>query len=120
MAEARQAMLLQRVASGSEAFSARDALEIATLGGARVMGRSDLGSLEVGKRADFAVFPANNIALSGNWDPIAGLVLCSPVRAIHTIVDGKFVVRDGLLTNTDLSSLLQKHRDLTRALIDES
>ena len=118
MGEIRQAMLLQRVTFGADALNARDALEIATLGGARVVGRDDLGSLEVGKRADFAVFSIDEIALSGNWDLIAGLVFCSPVRSIHTIVEGKFVVRDGILTNTDIKSLLQQHKILTNNLIN--
>ena len=118
MGEARQALLLQRVIHGGDAVSARDALEIATLGGAKVFGRDDIGSLENGKRADFAVFPLDNVALAGNWDPVAALVFCSPVQALHTVVDGRFIVRDGLLTNTDLPTLLNQHTNLTRGLID--
>ncbi len=118
MGEARQALLLQRVVHGGDVVSARDALEIATLGGAKVFGRDDIGSLENGKRADFAAFPLDKVALAGNWDPVAALVFCSPVQALHTVVDGRFIVRDGLLTNTDLPTLLNQHSNLTRGLID--
>ena len=118
MGEARQALLLQRVVHGGDAVSARDALEIATLGGAKVLGRDDIGSLENGKRADFAVFPLDSVALAGNWDPVAALVFCSPVQALHTVVDGSFIVRDGFLTTTDLPTLLNQHKNLTCGLID--
>lgn len=116
--EARQALLLQRVAHGGDALSARDALEIATRGGAAVLGRDDLGSLAIGKRADFAAFPADGIELAGAWDPVAGLVFCGPLRARHTVVEGRFVVRDGRLATIDLARLLTTHAALARKLID--
>ncbi len=117
MTEARQAMLLQRVAHGGDALSARAALEIATWGGAQVLGRDDLGSLEVGKRADFAAFRTDGIELAGAWDPVAGLVFCGPVRAAHTVVEGRFVVRDGQLATMDLRKLLDTHAALATRLI---
>ena len=118
--EARQAMLLQRVALGGDAMSAREALEIATIGGAQVLGRSDLGSLEVGKRADFAAFDSNGIDMAGVWDKVAALTLCGPVRARHTIVEGRAVVRDGELVTIDLPRTLETHQTLTRRLIEAS
>jgi len=118
--EARQAMLLQRVALGADAMSAREALEIATVGGAQVLGRSDLGSLEAGKRADFAAFDSNGIDLAGAWDKVAALALCGPVRARHTVVEGRAVVRDGQLVTIDLARTLETHKSLTRNLIDSS
>ena len=118
LSEARQAMLLQRVGFGGDALGARDALEIATRGGAAVLGRPDLGSLEIGKRADFAVFDTASVAMAGAWDPVAGLVFSGPHRARHTVVEGRFVVRDGELATADLSRVLEIHARLTRKLID--
>ena len=117
MTEARQALLLQRVANGGDALSARDALEIATLGGAQVLGRDDLGALDVGKRADFVIYRTDIIALSGAWDPVAGLIFCGPVRAEHTVVEGRFIVRDGQLATMELPVLLERHKTLAEKLI---
>ncbi len=118
LAEARQAMLLQRVALGGDAMNAREALEIATLGGAQVLGRPDLGSLEVGKRADFAAYYTAGVVLAGAWDPVAGLVFCGPLRAAHTVVEGRSVVRHGQLTTIDIDSLLATHAEITSALVN--
>ena len=120
MTEARQALLLQRVSHGSDALSAREALEIATLGGAQVLGRGDLGALDVGKRADFAIYRTDTIALSGAWDPVAGLIFCGPIRAEHTIVEGRFVVRDGHLATMELPVLLERHKVAADKLITGS
>jgi cytosine/adenosine deaminase-related metal-dependent hydrolase len=117
LAEARQAMLLQRVALGGDAMGAREALEMATLGGAQVLGRLDLGSLDVGKRADFAAFNTNVIDLAGAWDKVAGLILCGPLRANHTVVEGRAVVRDGEIVTLDLPRTLESHRGLVEKLM---
>ena len=116
MGEARMAMLLQRVARGAEAMSAREALEIATLGGAQVLGRDDLGAIEVGKRADLAIWDVSGIEAAGAWDPVAALVLCGPTRVRDLIVEGRQVVRGGQLTTLDLPGLLERPRGLARAL----
>lgn len=116
MNEARQAMLLQRVANGGDAMSARTALELATRGGAKALGRDDLGAIEVGKRADFAAFQTATPALSGAWDKVAGLLLAGPLQAWHTVVEGKFVVREGRLTSIDLPSVLADHNRISMAL----
>ena len=94
VAEARMAMLLQRVARGADAMSAREALEIATLGGARVLGRDDVGALEVGKRADIAVWDVSGIEAAGSWDPVAFL-LAGPCRVRDLFVEGRPVVSGG-------------------------
>ena len=116
IAEARMAMLLQRVARGADAMSAREVLEIATLGGARVLGRDDLGSIEVGKRADLAIWDMTGIEAAGAWDPVAALVLCGPTRVRHLIVEGRQVVRDGQMVTLDLPRALERQRGLAARL----
>ena len=118
IAEARMAMLLQRVARGANAMSAREALEIATLGGARVLGRDDLGSLEVGKRADLAIWDMTGIEAAGNRDPVAALVLCGPTRVRDLIVEGREVVRDGRMVTLDLGRVVERQTRLARRLAD--
>ncbi len=118
LAEARQAMLLQRVAHGADAMSAREALEIATMGGAAVLGRDDLGALAPGKRADFAAYRIDDVALAGAWDPVAALLMCAPLRAAHTVVEGKSVVEDGRIVTLDMPRLLANHGRAVRRLID--
>jgi len=117
LSEARHAMLLQRVRYGGDALGARDTLEIATRGGAAVLGRADLGSLDVGKRADFAVFDTGSVAMAGAWDAVAALVFSGPHRARHTVVEGRFVVRDGELATAEIGHVLETHARLTRKLI---
>ena len=109
--EARQAMLLQRVRHGADAMSAREALEIATLGGARVLGREDeLGSIETGKRADLAIWDISSLAAAGAWDPVAALVFCSPIAVRDLFVEGREVVRDGRLANVDAAAIAENAR----------
>ncbi|MDE3239880.1 MAG: 8-oxoguanine deaminase [Paracoccaceae bacterium] len=116
VAEARQAMLLQRVANGADAMSAREALEIATLGGARVLGRDDCGSLAPGKRADLAIWDVSGIESAGSWDP-AALLLAGPTRVRDLIVEGRHVVRDGRIVTFDLGRAIETQNRLARALI---
>ncbi|MEM9062051.1 MAG: 8-oxoguanine deaminase [Pseudomonadota bacterium] len=116
--EARLSMLLQRVALGADRMSAREALEIATLGGAQTLGRDDLGSLEPGKRADFVLWPTDGIAMAGVADPVAGLVLSGPHRPKEVWIEGRQVVRDGHLTTIDLEASLRRHQQLSRQLIE--
>ncbi|MBV1865901.1 MAG: 8-oxoguanine deaminase [Rhodobacteraceae bacterium] len=115
--EARQAMLLQRVANGADAMSAREVLEIATLGGAQVLGRADLGTLEVGKRADIAIWDMSGIAAAGSWDPVAALVLTGPHNVRDLLVEGRHVVRGGYLTGVELGALIERQNTLARALM---
>lgn len=115
MAEARQAMLLQRVARGADAMSAREALEIATRGGAEVLGRSDCGQLAVGKRADIAIWDVRGVESAGSWDP-AALLLAGPQKVRNLLVEGRQVVRDYQLATLDLPGLLERQRDLALKL----
>ncbi|MCE8545422.1 8-oxoguanine deaminase [Ruegeria pomeroyi] len=117
MGEARQAMLLQRVARGADAMSAREALEIATRGGADVLGRPDCGRLELGKRADIAVWDVSGIDSAGSWDP-AALLLAGPTRVRHLFVEGRQIVRDGQITTIDLPRMVERQNRLARALMD--
>ena len=115
VSEARMALLLQRVSRGADAMSAREALEIATLGGARVLGRDDVGSLEVGMRADVAVWDVAGIEAAGSWDPVAFL-LAGPVRVRDLFVEGRQVVGDGRMLTLDLPRVVERANVLARAL----
>ncbi len=115
--EARQALLLQRVARGADAMAAREALEIATLGGAKVLGRGDCGSLEVGKRADIAVWDVSGIEAAGSWDPVASLILCGPSKVRDLFVEGRAVVRGGQMATIDLPGVIARQNLLARALV---
>ena len=110
------AMLLQRVANGADAMSAREALEIATLGGAQVLGRPDCGALVVGMRADIAVWDMRGIEAAGAWDPVAALILCGPTRVRHLFVEGRQIVQDGHLTSLDLPRVIEDQTRLARRL----
>ena len=116
MLEARQSLLLQRVARGADAMSAREALEIATLGGAKVLGRPDCGSLEVGKRADIAIWDVSGIEAAGSWDPVASLILCGTTRVRDLFVEGRQVVRSGQMATLDLPRVIERQNQLARAL----
>ena len=114
--EARQSLLLQRVARGADAMSAREALEIATLGGARVLNRPDCGSLEPGKRADIAIWDISGVEAAGAWDPVAGLILCGPTRVRDLFVDGRRVVASGQMVTMDLPGVIATQNRLARRL----
>lgn len=134
--EARQALLLARVGRamqppelkdgksffgcdlGPAEMTARDALSIATRGGAQVLGRSDVGHLAPGMCADFAVFDLRTLGFAGGavHDPVASLLLCASAQAAYTVVNGRVVVRQGQLTTVDLGPLLEKHNRLAREL----
>ncbi len=116
IAEARQMLLLQRVAGGSSAMSAREALEIATLGGARVLGRDDLGALEPGKRADIAIWDVSGIEAAGSWDPVA-LVLAGPTRVRDLFVEGRRVVEAGQVKTLDMGRTLAEAQRSVRRLM---
>ncbi len=117
LAEARLGMLLQRVGFGATAMSAREMLEIATLGGARVLGRDDIGALAPGMAADFVSVKLDDVSLAGaEGDPLAALLLCQPPQVHTCVVAGHVLVRAGELTVTELPALVQRHRSLARAL----
>ena len=127
LGEARQAMLLARVAPGSAleaaggpaAMSGRAALDIATRGGARVLGRDDIGAIAPGMAADLALFRLDDVTFAGALhDPVAALVFCAPRRADYTIVNGIVVVREGRLTSIELPPLIARHNQLAQKLVD--
>lgn len=119
--EARQALLLQRVGFGPSAMTAREALEIATVGGARVLGRDDIGMLAPGMAADFVAFDTRSVGMAGGLhDPVAALVFCNPGQAAYSVVNGRVVVREGRLTTLDLPSLVTCHNALARQLAEAS
>ena len=138
VAEARQAMLLARVGRalqppeerdgqlrygcdlGPAEFTARDALRLATRGGAQVLGRSaDIGQIAPGMCADLALFRLDTLAMAGGavHDPVAALLLCASPAADHVVVNGRRVVRDGQLATLDLPPLLERHNRLAQALV---
>jgi 8-oxoguanine deaminase len=117
LGEVRQAMLLQRVGFGPDAMTARQALEMATLGGARVLNRDDIGALKPGMSADLVSFRLDQIGFAGAWhDPVAALVFCTPANVCHSIINGRMIVRDGHLTSVDLPLLVERHNRLALEL----
>ena len=102
--EARQALLLQRVLGNPQGLTGEEALWLATRGGASVLRRDDIGSLEVGKSADFVAFDLNQLAYTGaQHDPMAALVFCAPQQVDLSVINGRIIVEDGELKTLDLS-----------------
>jgi 8-oxoguanine deaminase len=134
--EARQAMLLARVSRAMQApetrdgktffgcdlgpaeMTARDALKLATRGGAQVLGRSDIGQIAVGQCADLALFDLRTLGMAGGavHDPVGSLLLCASQQAAYTLVNGNIVVRQGQLATVDLPVLIEKHNALAMLL----
>ncbi len=117
--EARTAMLLQRVGFGPDAMTAREALEMATLGGARVLNRDDIGALAPGMAADFVAFDLRQIGFAGGLhDPVAALVFCASANVAYSVINGRVIVREGQITTLDLPRLLERHNALARKLVN--
>jgi cytosine/adenosine deaminase-related metal-dependent hydrolase len=137
LGEARQALLLARLRKSLEApttnvqgstvfgcdsapmeMTARDALRLATRGGAQVLGRSDIGQIAVGQCADMALFDLRSLALAGAavHDPVGSLLLCASAQAAYTVVQGRVVVREGQLTSLELGPLVEEHNRLAGLL----
>jgi cytosine/adenosine deaminase-related metal-dependent hydrolase len=118
LAEARQAMLLQRVLGGPAALTAREALEAATRGGAAVLGRDDIGRLAPGLAADIIAVNLNRIEFAGAWhDPVAALMFCTPASVDYSIINGRVVVREGQLITLELPPVLERHNAFARQLV---
>lgn len=115
VAEARQTMLLQRVANGADAMSAREALRIATRGGAEVLGRNDCGQIAVGKRADLAIWDVSGVESAGSWDP-AALLLAGPTKVRDLFVEGRQIVSDGRVVSFDLDHAVRRANVLAQRL----
>jgi cytosine/adenosine deaminase-related metal-dependent hydrolase len=109
-AEVKQAMLVARGRGGGDALTARDALRLGTRGGAEVLRRDDIGSLEPGKRADLAIWRTDGLEFGGAEDLVANLVLAGPHRVDRLIVGGEDVVRDGSLVRVDEQEIAREHR----------
>jgi 8-oxoguanine deaminase len=130
LAEIRQAMMIARLRSGLMGASlsgeetptlmtARQALEMGTRGGAAVLGREDIGSLEPGKCADFYAVNLNRLDYAGALhDPVAAVIFCAPVKVDYTMVGGKFVVKEGRVNSLDLASLVEKHNKASKRLLN--
>lgn len=129
LAEVRQAMLLARLELGlrtagrpiaeSEWMTAREALELATLGGAGVLGRSDIGSLEPGKCADFFSLDLHTLGYAGALhDPVAAVVFCAPQTARHTVINGRSVVKDGRIVTMDMQPVIATHNKCAAGLLE--
>jgi len=126
--EARQAMLLARVGRSLDEFGCdhgpremtpRDALRLATRGGAQVLGRShDIGQIAPGYCADIALYRTDTLAMAGGavHDPVGALLLCASQNADYTVVNGRVVVREGRLTTVDLGPLIERHNSLALQL----
>ncbi len=112
--EVKQALLVARGRGGPDAMTARDALRLATGGGAAVLGRDDIGSLEPGKQADFAVWAVDGLELAGAGDLVAGLVLSGPQRVDRLVVGGEDVVREGVLVRADEAEIARAQRAQAR------
>ncbi len=119
LGEARQAMLLQRVGFGPAAMTARDALTLATRGGAAVLNRDDIGVLAPGMAADFIAFDLANPNFAGALhDPVAALVFCTPAQVALSVINGRIVARDGQLTTVDLPVIIEQHNQLAATLLN--
>ncbi len=123
LGEARQAMLLQRVGwpgfeSSASRFSAREALELATVGGAKVLQRPDIGSLETGKAADFVAFRVDDLQHAGGHnDKVASLLTCASTGVWLSVINGRIIVQNGELLNVDIESLVYRHNKLAHTML---
>jgi 8-oxoguanine deaminase len=126
LGEARQAMLLQRVGwpsfeSRADRLSAREALELATRGGARVLRRDDIGSLEPGQAADLVAFRIDDLAHTGSQsDPVASLVTCAPTRVWLSVINGHIVAEDGELRTVQVEPLIQQHNLISQRMLQRA
>lgn len=116
--EARQALYIQRLRYGAEQITPQRVLGWATRGSARLLGRSDIGELAVGKQADLALFKLDELRFSGSHDPIAALLLCGADRADRMMIGGTWRVIDGQIEGLDMAQLIADHRQAARELIN--
>jgi cytosine/adenosine deaminase-related metal-dependent hydrolase len=118
LAEARMAMLLQRVQKGGGALSAHEALEMATLGGAAVLGRDDIGSLSPGKAADFIAINLDRLEYAGaGHDPLGTLLFCRPVNVDLSVINGRVVVEKGHIVGLDLERAIARQNKISQEML---
>jgi len=121
LAEARQAMLLQRVKLGATALSAEEALWLGTRGGAAALGRDDIGCLAPGMAADFVGVRLDRLAFAGaQADPLGALLFCTPPIVDLSVINGQVVVREGQLLGLDLPDAIARHNELARELLQRA
>jgi len=112
-------MLLQRVLGGPDALKAREALEMATRGGAKVLGRDDIGYLAPGMAADFVAYDLDQIGFIGtSADLTASLIFCHPVNVNYSVINGRLVIDQGQLTTIDLPRVMSHHNVISKELIN--
>ena len=117
--EARQALYLQRVNNKKSNLNARQALWLATAGGAKVLNRNDIGSVKLGNCADFAIYDLSNLELAGAVDdPIGALIFCGPLKSKYTICNGKILSEDNNIINLDIGEIITKHNTLSQSLLN--
>ncbi|MDE0976140.1 MAG: 8-oxoguanine deaminase [Arenicellales bacterium] len=114
--EVRAALMLQRLREGAGAFDHIDALRLATQGGAKCLGRDDIGTLEAGKQADLALFKLDELRHSGYHDPLAALVLCGASRADRVMIGGEWKVIDARASHIDEADLIRRHSNAAQVL----
>ena len=118
LAEARQALLLQRVRGDPAALSAEEALWLATRGGAAVLGRQDVGALAPGMAADFIGFHLERLDYAGAvHDPLAALVFCTPQRVDLSVINGRLRVQEGRIVDLELEPLIRRHNEISREML---
>ena len=119
LAEARMALLLQRVTKGATALTVDEALELGTLGGARVLGRDDLGAIAPGKAADFIGVDLDRVEYAGAacHDPAGSLILCTPPTVDLSVVNGRVVVEDGYIPGLDLARLIARQNEIALEMV---
>ncbi len=126
LGEARQAMLLQRVGwpgfeSRADRFTAREALELATLGGARVLRRDDIGVLAAGKAADLVAFRVDGLAHTGGLtDPVASLLTCAPAQVWLSVINGQICVEDGQFIPFELGPVIKTHNRISLEMMQNA
>jgi len=119
LGEARQSMLLQRVLGDPAALTARQALELATLGGASVLRRPDIGSLEAGKAADLIAIKLDRLGYAGALhDPVAATIFCAPVGVDWSMINGRVVVERGRLTTLEIEPVIENHNRIARQMVN--
>ncbi|HZQ10623.1 MAG TPA: 8-oxoguanine deaminase [Anaerolineae bacterium] len=116
--EARQAMLLAKLNGDVKALSARNALEVATRGGAQVLGRDDIGSLEAGQAADFIGINLNQLQYAGAHDPLAAIIYCDTPRVDLSVINGRVVVEDGELLTIDLPPVIERQNRIAKEMVN--
>lgn len=118
MYETRQALYLQRLKYGADRITPEVALGWATKGSARLLGRTDIGEIAVGKQADLAFFKLDELRFSGSHDPLSALLLCGAEQAEHVMVGGQWRVRHGAIEGVDLAAVISRHKALATQLVN--